>query len=139
MSTTVVVDYYPSSSNVDEEYGTSEGACSFVVHGLTGEGFSTQTMKTIKPIALQHLTSEKIILAIGHSETQESIYVNLQLFPSLLPWLFQCGLEDIGQPEHQYNLPNMMHKRHLLMYCDKEFQKVPNFGSICNILHLKNR
>jgi hypothetical protein len=47
----VVVDYYPSSSNknpestsvndIDEEDGTSEGSCSFVVHGLTGEEFST--------------------------------------------------------------------------------------------------
>jgi len=75
----VVVDYYPSLStnknpestsvnDVDEEDGTSEGPCSFVVHGLTGEEISTKTMKTIKTIALQHLTSEKKILAIGHSE-----------------------------------------------------------------------
>ena len=74
----VVVDYYPSSSNknpestsvndMDEEEGTSEGPCSFVVHGLTGEEFSTKPMKTIKTLALQHLTSEKKILAIGHYE-----------------------------------------------------------------------
>jgi hypothetical protein len=54
----VVVDYYPSSSNknpestgvndMDEEDGTSKGPCSFVVDGLTGEEFSTKTMKTIK-------------------------------------------------------------------------------------------
>ena len=52
----VVVDYYPSNSNknpestsvndMDEEDGTSGGPCSFVVHGLTGEEFSTKTMKT---------------------------------------------------------------------------------------------
>ena len=64
----VVVDYYISSStnknpestsvnDVDEEDGTSEGPCSFAVHGLTGEEFSRKTMKTIKTIALQHLTS----------------------------------------------------------------------------------
>ena len=45
----VVVDYYPSDSNknpestsvneMHEEDGTSEGPCSFVVHGLTGEEF----------------------------------------------------------------------------------------------------
>src|ERR1700674_1019970 len=136
----VVVDYYPSSSNknpestsvndMDEEEGTSEGPCSFVVHGLTGEEFSTKTMKTIKTIALQHLTSEKKILAIGHSETPESIYANPQLFPSMLPWLFPYGLGGIGQTEHKYNLSSMMHKRHLLMYYDKRFQKDPHFPLI---------
>ena len=133
----VVVDYYPSSSNknpestsvndIDEEDGTSEGPCSFMVHGLTGEEFSTKTMKTIKTIALQHLTSEKKILAIGHSEMPESIYANPQLFPSMLPWLFPYGLRGIGQTKHKYSLTNMMHKRHLLMYYDKRFQKDPHF------------
>ena len=70
----VVVDYHPSSSNkipestslhdMQEEDGTTEGSCPFIVHGLTGEEFSTKTMKTIKAIALRHLTSEGKILAI---------------------------------------------------------------------------
>jgi hypothetical protein len=105
----VVVDYHPSSSNknpestsvhdMEEEDGTTEGPCPFIVHGLTGEEFSTKTMKTIKAIALQHLTSEGKILAIGHAETPESIYGNPQLFPSMLPWLFPYGLGGIGQTE----------------------------------------
>ena len=93
------------------------------VHGLTGEEFSTKTMKTIKAIALRHLTSEGKILAIGHAETPESIYGNPQLFPSMLPWLFPYGLGGIGQTEHKHKLSSMMHKRHLLMYYDKWFQK----------------
>jgi hypothetical protein len=93
----VVVDYHPSSSNKNpestsvhdmEEDGTTEGPCPFIVHGLTGEEISTKTMKTIKTIALLHLTSDGKILAIGHAETPESIYENPQLFPSMLPWLF---------------------------------------------------
>ena len=58
----VVVDYHSSSSNknpestsvhdMEEEDGTTEGPCPFIVHGLTGEEFSTKTMKTIKAIAL---------------------------------------------------------------------------------------
>ena len=94
----VVVDYHPSSSNknpeatsvhdMEDEDGTTEGPCPFIVHGLTGEEFSTKTMKTIKAIALRHLTSEGKILAVGHAETPESIYGNPQLFPSMLPWLF---------------------------------------------------
>jgi hypothetical protein len=125
----VVVDYHPSSSNknpestsvhdMEEEDGTTEGPCPFIVHGLTGEQFSTKTMKTIKTIALQHLTSEGRILAIGHAETPESIYGNPQLFPSMLPWLFPYGLGGIGQTEHKHKLSSMMHKRHLLMYYDK--------------------
>jgi len=58
----VVVDYYTSDSNKDpeststndmeEEDGTTEGPCPFVVHGITGVELSTKTMKTIKAIAL---------------------------------------------------------------------------------------
>src|SRR6202050_4399066 len=137
----VVVDYHPSSStnknpestsvhDMEEEDGTTEGPCPFTVHGLTGEEFSTKTIKTIKAVALRHLTSEGKILAIGHAETPKSIYGNPQLFPSMLPWLFPCGLGDIGQTEHKYTLSSMMHKRQLLMYYDKQFQKDPHFPLI---------
>ena len=102
----VVVDYHllnpnknPESTSVhdiEEEDGTTEGSCPFIVHGCTGEEFSTKTMKTIKAIALQHLTSEGKILSIGHAEMPGSIYGNPQLFPSMLPWLFSYGLGGIG-------------------------------------------
>jgi hypothetical protein len=49
----VVVDYHSSSSNknpestsvhdMEEEGGTTGGPCLFIVHGLTGEEFSTKT------------------------------------------------------------------------------------------------
>jgi hypothetical protein len=136
----VVVDYHSSSANknpestsvhdMEEEDGTTEGPCPFIVHGLTGEEFSTKTIKTIKAIALRHLTSEGKILAIGHAEIPESIYGNPQLFPSMLPWLFPYGLGGIGQTEHKHKLSSMMHKRHLLMYYDKRFQKDPHFPLI---------
>ena len=93
-----MVDYHPSSSNknpestsvydTEEEDGTTEGSRPFIVYGFAGEKFSTKTMKTIKAVAFQHLTSEKKILAIEHVETLESIYENPQLFPLMLPWLF---------------------------------------------------
>jgi hypothetical protein len=87
-------------------------------------------MKTIKAIALRHLTSERKILAIGHAKIPESIYGNPQLFPSMLPWLFPYGLGGIGQTGHKYKLSSMMHERHLLMYYDKWFQKDPHFPLI---------
>src|ERR1700685_3527701 len=61
---------------------------------------------------------------------QKSIYGNPQLFPSMLPWLFPYGLGGVGQTEHKHKLSSMMHKRHLLMYYDKRFQKDPHFPLI---------
>ena len=68
----VVVDYHPSNSNknpgstsvhdIEEEDGTTEGSCPFIVHGLKGEEFSAKTMKTIKAIALQHLAIGTIMV-----------------------------------------------------------------------------
>src|SRR6202453_2000586 len=48
----------------------------------------------------------------------------------MLPWLFLYGLGGIGQTEHKHKLSSMMHKRHLLMYHDKRFQKDPHFPLI---------
>ena len=80
------VDYHPSSSNknpestsvrdMEEEDGTTEGFCPFIVHSLTSQEFSTKTIKTIKAIAFRHLTSEEKILAIEHAKTPELIYGN---------------------------------------------------------------
>ena len=60
----VVVDYRQSSTNKnpestavhdnDTEDGTETGMCPFVVHGLTGEEYSTKSLKAIKAIALKH-------------------------------------------------------------------------------------
>ena len=93
----VVVDYHQSETNKDpeatslhdneDEDGTEEGFCPFIVHGLAGEEFSTKSIKEIKSLALQHLTSEGKILGIGHAEQPESIYANPQLFSQMLPWL----------------------------------------------------
>jgi hypothetical protein len=130
----VVVDYRQSKTNKDpeatslhdneDEDGTEEGPCPFIVHGLAGEEFSTKSIKEIKSLALQHLTSEGKILGIGHAEQPESIYANPQLFPQMLPWLFPYGMGGIEQPQHHNKLSTMMHKRHLLMYHDKRFHSL---------------
>jgi len=136
----VVVDYRQSETNKDpeatslhdndDEDGTEEGPCPFTVHGLAGEEFSTKSIKEIKSLALQHLTSEGKVLGIGHAEQPESIYANPQLFPQMLPWLFPYGMGGIEQPQHRNKLSTMMHKRHLLMYHDKRFQTDPHFPLI---------
>jgi hypothetical protein len=136
----VVVDYRQSFTNKDpestavhddeEEEGTYEGKCSFVVHGITGEEYSTMDMKTIKAIALKHLTDNGKILAIGHSPDAESIYRNPDLFPRMMPWLFPYGLGGFGNIYQEGRISTMAHKRHLLMYYDKRFQKDPHFPLI---------
>jgi hypothetical protein len=74
----VVVEYRESFSNknpestavhdMEEEEGTETGMCPFVVQGLTGEEYTTKSLKAIKAIALKHLKDNKHILAIRHSK-----------------------------------------------------------------------
>ena len=127
----VVIDYRHSLTNKnpestavhdnDEEDGTESGSCPFVVHGLTGEEYSTKSIKAIKAIALKHLTSGGKVLAIGHAKEPESIYRNPQLFPQMMPWLFPYGLGGIGNPKIKGHLSEEKHKKYLLMYHDKRF------------------
>src|SRR6266487_4287854 len=136
----VVVDYHESFTNKDPENtavydneteeGTETGPCPFVVHGLTGEEYSTKSVKALKAIALKHLTSNQKILAVGHNEQPESIYSNPQLFPQMMPWLFPYGLGGISNNMQQGRLSDLAHKRHLLMYHDKRFQRDPFFPLI---------
>ena len=78
----VVVDYHLSYENKDPqataihdlegEEGIEKGACPFVVHGLTGEEYTTKNIKALKAIALDHLTKNRKVLAIGHAPQAES-------------------------------------------------------------------
>lgn len=125
----VAVDYRQSFTNKNPEStavhdneienGTESGKCPFLVHGLTGEQYSTKSLKAMKAIALKHLNSNGGILAIGHKENPESIYNNPQLFPQMMPWLFPYGLGGIGNPLIEGKISDIAHKRHLLMYYDK--------------------
>src|SRR3954453_18934078 len=136
----VAVDYHHSLTNKDPEStavhdneaeeGTESGACPFVVHGLTGGEYSTMSATALKAVALKHLTTNRKVLAVGHHEQPESIYQNPQLFPQMLPWLFPYGLGGIGNFRQSGRLSDLAHKRHLLMYHDKRFQKDPFFPLI---------
>jgi hypothetical protein len=117
----VVIDYRQSFINkdpestavndIEEEDGTETGACPFVVHGLTGDEYSTKSIKALKAIALKHLTGNGKILAIGHASHPESIYNNPQLFPQMMPWLFPYGLGGIGNTLQQGEVSDTAHKR----------------------------
>jgi hypothetical protein len=118
----VVVDYRHATTNKDPEStavndmdledGTESGPCPFVVHGLTGEQYSSKSTKALKAIALKHLHSNGGILGIGHEKDPQSIYSNPQLYPQMMPWLFPYGLGGIGNDLQQGRLSDIAHKRH---------------------------
>ncbi|KAJ7156493.1 hypothetical protein C8R43DRAFT_883781, partial [Mycena crocata] len=132
----VVVDYQHSTdelagqppvgtlavNEMPDEHGTKDGKCSFAVHGMTGTEYATATMKTIKSVALQHLTHKGSMLGIGRSEIPQSMYDNVTCYPGMFPWLFPYGKGGIGHPSHSNRQGDWTRKRALLMYHDKRFQ-----------------
>ena len=129
----VSIEYRPAETNkvpegtsvfdCEEEDGTTEGDCAFTVHGLTGETLQTMAPDALKALALRHLNSNGKMLAVGHSDTLQSMWNNTQLYPQMFPWLFPYGLGGIGAS----SISDKEHKRHLLMYHDKRFQTDINF------------
>ncbi|KAJ7137595.1 hypothetical protein C8R43DRAFT_838318, partial [Mycena crocata] len=67
----------------DTERGTSNGACTFAVHGLTGPEYASATMSTIKAVALQHLTNKGEMLGIGRAPDPASMYNHEHAYPGM--------------------------------------------------------
>ncbi|KAJ6631994.1 hypothetical protein B0H10DRAFT_1771662 [Mycena sp. CBHHK59/15] len=111
-----------SVDNDEDSESTFLGPCNFSVHGLTGEEYGNVSMKALKAKTLEHLASGGKTLGVGHSETPESLYNNLQFYPKMLPWLFPYVLGGIGHPFHKCWKKEGRHKCHLLMYHDKQFK-----------------
>ena len=106
----------------DDEEGSTDGPCSFTVHGLSGVDYGKMTIQALKARALQHLESEGKMLGIGHDSVPQSIYNNSQAYPQMFPWLFPYGFGGIGQTFLKKKISELEHKRQLLMYHDKRFQ-----------------
>ena len=136
----VVIDYRSSVVNkhkeatsvfdMEDEDGVHEGKCPFVVHGITGENYSTLSKDATRALALQHLIKDQNILFVGHGTKPESMFNNSQLFPSMMPWLFPYGLGGFGNSNIIGPLSSMAQKKYLLMYHDKRFQTDPGFPLI---------
>ena len=129
----VFVGYMKSESNrtseelsvfdTGEDIGVQSGECPFVVHGLTGDSFETQTSQKLKAEALRHLNSNGKFLVVGHESKLQSIYNNPTLYSSMFPWLFPYGLGGLGSN----HISDKAHKKFLLMYHDKRFQTDVSF------------
>ena len=63
-------------------------------------------------------------------QMNQSIWKNPKLYPQIFPWLFPYGLGGIGHERQRHKLSDAEHKRHLLLYHDKCFQKGPCFPLI---------
>jgi hypothetical protein len=136
----VVINYRHSTTNkipeatsvhdMELENGTAEGMCPFTVHTLTSEEYDTTNAETLKAIATKHLDEGGKVLAIGHSKEPQSIWKNPKLYPQMFPWLFPYGLGGIGHERQRHRLSDASHKKHLLMYHDKRFQKDSHFPLI---------
>ena len=137
----VVVDYHPGDGGKDEEAmaasdsqeneGTTEGPCPFVVHGLVGEQLMSMSTNALRAFALQHFKNKNHkALGIGQAEHPESLYSNPQLYPQMFPWLFPYGLGGPGNTRGFHQIPERERKCQLLMYHDKRFQNEPYFPLI---------
>ena len=75
-------------TGVEEEEGTEEGQCPFVVYGLTGtilEHLGKQHPHQIKLQAVEHFKSGGKVLGIGQAKHPKSLYNNPQLYISKIP------------------------------------------------------
>lgn len=108
--------------DVDNEEGTDAGDCPLKVNGLVGSHLESMSTIARKAAALQHLRTGGHVLAVGRSDTPESIYDNPQLYPQMFPWLFPYGLGGLGNSRVRGVLSEVAHKRWMLMYHDKRFQ-----------------
>ena len=99
--------------------GVEDGACPFVVHGLTGEQLTAKSASALKGLALRHWNNHGGALAVSHDASPQSIYNNPSLYPQIFPWLFPYGFGGVGSTK----LSDKLHVRYLLMYHDKRFQQ----------------
>ncbi|KAI0043092.1 hypothetical protein FA95DRAFT_1584233 [Auriscalpium vulgare] len=129
----VIVDYrQPPAENDsedkavnknEEDEGTHEGECPFVIHTLTGEQLDSKSGAQRKMLAMKYLKEGGKVLGIGHAEAPESIFGNPKLYPSAFPWLFPYGLGGLGNTNGEKVVSDKARKRALLMYYDKPQQE----------------
>ena len=111
----------------EEEEGTSEGQCPFVMNTLTVDEYNAlldptkpfaSTRDIIIARAISYFKRKGKVLGIGHAEEPESIYNNPQLYPQMFPWLFPYGMGGIRNVNSFTPVSEAKRKEQLLMYHD---------------------
>ena len=119
------VNKYPLSTSIDdleEEMGTEDGDCPFIVHGLIGEELDVSDRETMIAEAIKHMELGGKSLGVGHAKKPASIFNNPQLYPQAFPWLFPYGLGGLSNQRGFQAVPEKHRLRQLVMYYDKRFQ-----------------
>ena len=113
-----------SKHEVEADEGVSSGQSPIIIHGLLEKDVDTKPWKLLGSKALHHLREKDgKMMAVGHKETPESIFKNPKLYPQIFPWLFPYGLGGIDNENQTKHVSSKAHKKQLLMYHDKRFQK----------------
>ncbi|TFK31823.1 hypothetical protein BDQ12DRAFT_701429 [Crucibulum laeve] len=104
----VLVDYCHITNGINPAAMAMHDDIEDSIHGLTGTEYSSLSLQALKAKAFQHLESKGKMLGIGHKE--------------IFPWLFPYGFGGIGQQKLQGIVSEEAHKKHLLLYHNKQFQ-----------------
>ncbi|KAF4582627.1 hypothetical protein EYR40_002550 [Pleurotus pulmonarius] len=63
----------PAVNDMEEEDGTEEGPCPFVMHGLTGAQMEEMSNNALKTLALQYFSQSGRVLAIGQAPNKVAL------------------------------------------------------------------
>ena len=125
-------------NDADLEDGVESADCPFTVHGLTGDTYTSMSLKALTAAALLHLRNHGQVLAVRHAANPESIYNNPHLYPKMFPWLFPYGLGGCGNDKSLIAVNERSWVKHKLLYYDKRFQMDQYFPLISfNIIQIK--
>lgn len=124
---TNIVPSATSAHDTADEDGAESGECPMTVNGLVGSHLESMSTLARKAAAIQHLKTGGHVLAVGNSETPETLFDNPQLYPQMYPWLFPYGAGGPGNARTRGIVSEASHKRWLLMYHDKRFQNDSRF------------
>jgi hypothetical protein len=108
----------PQVNNTADDDETTDGQPAFVVHGLTGDSLADIFEKDPNKLrlkAIQYFAKGGKVLGLGTSEKMESIWDNLNLYPSMFSWLFPYGYGGLGNEGIRIPVGDAIRKRNWLV------------------------
>ncbi|OCH84228.1 hypothetical protein OBBRIDRAFT_741939 [Obba rivulosa] len=112
----------------DQECGSKDGLCLFIVHGLTGADLAHMSHHAKIATALHYFENGGKVVGLDRGSDPTFIYHNPALFPRMFPWLFSYGLGGFENNKLRTGLSRTAHQKHSLLYNDRRFQMDPHFA-----------